>query len=510
MRPRPNFHILLIIFVGAITYINVFPNQFLYDDEMLVVRNIYIRSLSNIGKIFTTSSQGGSFVNDNFYRPMHVFLYAAVYQLNGLNTFGYHLLNFLLHVANGALVYLLARRLSQHKWLPLTTALLWVAHPVHTEAVTYMNGTADPLSAFCGLTALLFYLRRTTPEFLASLFFLVLAFLSKETAVVFPALFLITDIYLGKTRFKERKVWSRYSSLAVVTGIYLALRFTVFNFSSINLHRQPNIYTENLIYRIYTFFAGLIDYYSILFWPADLKYDRAMVVYTSIANWRVALSIVIFLAWSAAAFKTFAKNRYVFFGWAWFFISLAPVSGIIPINGMVMEHWLYLPSIGFIFMIAALALKLVEKFKLRKTAAALLIITVISLSARALERNADWRDPLSFYPTILAHNPAQARVRNNLAMALSDKGRLDEAEAEYKQAIALADQYPQTHHNLALVYLAKGNREEAIEEFKKAVALDPSFPYSHAQLAKLYQEMGKSDLARQEEQKTEEILSRYR
>jgi len=137
----------------------------------------------------------------------------------------------------------------------------------------------------------------------------------------------------------------------------------------------------------------------------------------------------------------------------------------------------------------------------------LLLVIAIIFSYLTIERNKDWRSPITFYNKILEHNPDIARVHNNLAMAYSNKGMFDEVEKHYKMAIALGDNYAETHHNLALLYLRKGMIEEGMSELKKAIAVDDNFVYSHLILREVYKKLGMTEEAREESIKIDKIIS---
>jgi tetratricopeptide (TPR) repeat protein len=250
-----------------------------------------------------------------------------------------------------------------------------------------------------------------------------------------------------------------------------------------------------------------------------LKYDRAMVVFTSFFTPEVSFSFTLLILFFYFAYKSFKGNKVIFFGTCWFFIALFPVSGVIPINGFVMEHWLYLPSIGFLVVFSYFMVKLNQKiyllrlknrcFYIRLYIPLLLIIAII-FSYLTLKRNKDWLNPVIFYNKILEHNPLVGRVRNNLAMAYSDKGMLDEAEREYKMAIELEDMYAETHHNLGQLYLRKGRLKEAIGEFKKAILINVDFIYSHLALKELYDKLGMTKEAQEESIKINAILAKWK
>ncbi len=528
MKRQIFFHLLIIITFGITAYANSFSNEFLYDDEHYIQRNPYIKDVSHLKDIFTKNVGAGVWRRDNFYRPMQLLAYSIVYHIFGLNVFGFHLLNFLLHLSNAYLIYFFTLTLFKRRELSFISSLLFMVHPIHTEAITYINGTADPLAMFFGLLTLLFYLRcgkiysvhhcencisklspkaiflkadKTRTYYLLSLLCFTAALMSKETIIILPFLIILVDLY--KREFTRKKL-AKYVPYFTLMCCCILARLTIFNFTkSLNLFAQPNIYTENLHYRIFTFLAGLIEYYKLLLLPIGLKYDRAMVVFVSFFTPKVLFSFILLSIFSYFAYKSFKGNRLILLGFTWFFISLAPVSGIIPINGFVMEHWLYFPSIGFILTFSHLLAKLDKKLYLP-----LLLVIAIIFSYLTLERNKAWSNPVTFYTKILEHNPHIGRVRHNLGMAYGDKGMFNKAEEQYKMAISLQGGYAETHHNLALLYFRKGKVREGISELKEAIAIDDNFIYSHITLREVYEKSGMAEQARKESIKIDEITSK--
>jgi len=408
------------------------------------------------------------------------------------------LLNILLHAANGILIYLIFKKLFKKRLTAFIPAIIFSLHPVNTEAVTYISGTADPLSLFFSLLAIWFYLKHTKNYYVVSLICGILALLSKESMVILPLLIILVDLY----RKKFRENFYKYIPFFLIVGVYTTLRLTILNFTgSINLYNEENVYTSNLHYRIFTFLAALNEYYKLLFFPIDLRYDRAFPVFTSLFQKQVLISFFTIVILTYLSYRFFENQRIVFFSIFWFFTSLLPYSGIIPINALIMEHWLYVPMIGVWAGISYFLTKLDKKIVI-----IILIPLLLSFSFLTFNRNKDWKDPITFYTKILSHNPYIARVRNNLAMAYEEKGMLIEAEREYKKAIELDDRYPQTHYNLALLYLKENRIEEGIEELKRAIEIDDNFIYAHQKLAEVYLKLGRYEEARREMIKVERLM----
>ena len=143
-KNRDSFFIFLIAALTLVVYSNSLFNEFLYDDEHLILKNRYIRDFRYIPNIFTENAIAGAYLSSNYYRPLQLLLYSIIYHLFGLNVVSYHLLNILLHAANGILIYLIFKKLFKKRLTAFIPAIIFSLHPVNTEAVTYISGTADP------------------------------------------------------------------------------------------------------------------------------------------------------------------------------------------------------------------------------------------------------------------------------------------------------------------------------------------------------------------------------
>ena len=545
---------IFLLIIGFSLYVNSLSNRMFWDDDDNVVNNIFIKDWKYLPNIFKENLIAGAGLQSNYYRPLLLITYAFDYRIWGLHPFGYHLTNTLLHVLNAFLIFLIIAFLIKKKTVALLVSLLFLIHPLQTEAITPVAGRADPLFVFFLLLSFWLFIKfqnLTQKKFilLSSLFF-ILSLLSKEIAIVLPALLIL---YL--VCFKERKInWSSIKKIAIsiwpfllIALIYFILRLTVLNFGgTLNLYQEENLFTSRLDIRLLTFFKVLLVYYRLIFVPLGLHMDRSIPLATSIFQWQVLLSLLILtgiaIAIRMGAFglpeckeqsdecegalfgciKSWQKERVVFFAFGWFFINLLPTSNIVPVSGLLYEHWLYLPLVG-IFLVGAIFLeKLWQKLGHpnsappssdghRRTSATrmrppefkyylkwpLIILLIIYLgffSVLTIKRNFDWHDPITFYEKNLKY-VSVPREYNNLGNAYADKGEYEKAIAQYQKAISLSDIYPQVHYNLANSYRNSGRAKEATAEYKKAIQMDKNFTPAYYNLSSLYLEIGQNSEA---------------
>ena len=522
--PNKKLLILILAAAGFLVYAFNSNNPLFWDDDDWIKGNVFIHDFSHLKEIFTENVLSGFGLNGNYYRPLLLLSFAFNYVIGGIEPLGYHLVSNGLHIANGILIFLLLRAFISQRSAFLA-ALLFLIHPLQTEAVTYISGRGDPMSVFFMLTGLwllikgqpaVLEIRRKRLYFTASLAMMILGILSRETAVLFPVLLMIYYIAFLTAKpffraFKEALIKSLpYWTVAIV---YFVLRLTVFNFkNTLNFYSQANEYTRHLSYRLYTFGEVLIEYFKLIFVPVGLHMERDLPVKTSIFQWPVPLAaailtVIIFIGIILLRrSKKPEPNTYDpeprlwFFGWFWFFAALGPVSGIVPINALIYEHWLYLPLIGFFALATFYFDKFLDFLKSRSTIGHKLLVAALIgyfgfFGAAAAKRNLAWGDTESFYRDILKYNPASVRILNNLGNLYSGKDEPAKAIDFYQRAISspLGNIFAQPHYNLGNVYRDQGHLDKATVEYNKAIEIDPSFPFAYQNLAAIY--AGQGDLA---------------
>lgn len=487
----------ILILFTFITYFNILPNKLFYDDEELIYKNAYVADLHYFPRYFVSNMIEGAGKKSNMYRPILITSYAVDHLFWGNNPFGYHLTSILLHAANGILIFFLADMLLGNKMLSFLTSIFFIVHPVQSEAVAYASGRTDLLFTFFGLISIILYLsfirsKRSAIKYWVGIGFFVLGLLTKESAIVLPFLLLLCGIILQKRPNLDRLVITTLPYFLVVSA-YVILRMTVLNFMNVlNFYPENNLYSSDIFARIFTFSGVFFRYLAIIFFPKELIFTRSTPIIASIVDkWVLAFILVVTLSFWVAI-KRYKQNRVYLFSLFWFFITLVPVSGVIPINSIIAEHFLYLPAVGIFLIVASITQFFFrQKSKIIKSAAIIGLVFIISVFiVRTINRNYDWRDPVVFYTKSLSQSPRNIPMMNNLAMAYADRGQLDLAIDEYKKVINTADVYPNTHHNLGNAYKELGKYQEAEEEYYKALKIDPNFMFSYFALADLYRRTG--------------------
>lgn len=513
---RPVLPYLALILAVCLAYANIYDNVFVFDDDLIIKMNDYLHDWKHIGELLTGSTTSGAHIEGGFYRPVQLLLFLVIYQLGGGSVLGYHLLNISLHAANTCLMHRLGIKLKFAPTGVFLASLIWGLHPLHTEAITYISGTADPLYlcfTLLGITYLIpdFSLRKC----LMAVPLLILALLSKETAAIFPLLVTVCMIYVMPDR-RDYRVYLRAWPLWVVTIGYSFWRMHAPHFDGPQSYEALNklttyaplrMYIEHPIYRTYTFLATLPSYAVLLAWPEGLHMERNFPLYGQFVTLPVitgfAMLIFALLHVGVCALYPQSKpSRGAAMGWGilWFGAAHAPDSGILwPMNSLFLEHWMYVPTVGLFLAIAQTVSLFVRPRYAAVACSVTALVFATAMGIKTFAQNQIWHDVPSFYGNILLHNNSSARAHNNMGLYYGTHGNLSAAIDQYKQGVAIADIYPEIHYNLAVSMMmlpdAKEHRSEAIAHLRHTVTIAPSFYRAWQVLAALYTEDGNTQEA---------------
>lgn len=490
MRLNNLYLISLLFLITVICYANTLGNGLFFDDEQFIYNNQAVKSF-DIGSLIGKSLTSGSGRLSNYYRPVLFFGFSLEYQIFGSTGAIYHFDSIIIHFAGGIALFFFLTKLFKNKPLAFLTTLFFLIHPIQTEAVSYASGRGDPLSFFFIMLSLYWSMSNKRNMISLSLISFVLALLSKEIALMTPGLIFIISLFSKGSITKKNVQKSIIHTLpyAFLAGGYFLLRLTILDFANtLNFYNSTNMYSGSLAVRLYNFFNLLPSYFGLLLFPKTLFMERdsgiKIVTEPTLASLLSLAAIIVGFIIGILKRKEFPL---ILFSLLWIGITFVPTSGILPINGIFYEHFLYFPSVGFFLLFSFGILRLYSKsgHKLRYCLDLLLICIVLLLCTRTILRNNDWHDPIAFYKQTLSHVQSP-RAYNNLAMAYAESGDNKHAIASYKKAIQLVDAYPESHYNLGNSYLALNQITNAELEYKKALEVDPAFYLAYVKLFTMY------------------------
>lgn len=525
-KPAVFLGLAAIALVSFGVYLNTLNNSFVYDDTMQVLQNSWIRDVRNLPEIFSKSAWGfqSERAHSNYYRPlMHIF-YMIDYHLFGLNPRGFHLVNVLFHTANSLLIFFVAssllresetggrgwevgRRQSEagegftfhdSRFIAFLAAILFATHPVHTEAVAWVGAITDLSYSFFFLLSFYFYIecgmeikRR---EYLFSLIAFFLALLCKEPAVSLPLVLFAYDIARGKGGRGLVFYLKRYIPFVLIAGVYFIARFHALEgIAPVKAHRELTSY--QYVINIFSLFSVYVEK---LLLPLNLNAFHTLRPVSSLLEIRGIISLAITISYLIFGIVAYRKDRISFLGLALVGAPLLPAL-YIPALGEspLAERYLYLPSAGFILVIASFCLRpaaRLRRYGFALTAAAILLAGLYSI--QTVSRNRVWKDNLTLFSDTVKRSPDGELPHGKLGNALVDLGRIDEAIEQYRFIILnLNPNSPEAHRNLGLSYMKKGMKHEAIKEYLTAVTLAPADIEARRGLVLAYEDAGLLDEA---------------
>ncbi len=465
--------------LALVLFLNILPNTFIWDDWQQIFENPYLRSSAGIGKILASNVWGFEGKNTNYYRPlMHLTFFAGLHWF-GSNPAGYHAISILLHAATSALAFLLLRRWSRNSGIALGAALLFAAHPIHTENVCWISGYPDLEATLFVLFALLLhaqFIQALSAEASASprvlwrahgvglLFFL--ALLSKETAIVLPPICLAWELLQRRgIRRIVQESWPVYASMTAAFLAYMAMRINalggIMPYSKVS-ELPPGTET-------YTKIALVYRYVEILFWPGELTVFHKFPPSTTLFAWRVILGALLLglLAWGFL--RLWRERCPEAIGLLIFAAALAPAFAL-PYGdfNLLGERYLYLPSLGFCWLIAWSVSKLAGRLGHRGYTV-LFAGLLAACAVRTEARNLDWLSEIPFYQKCVTLAPALAELRVLLGEAYLRRDMLPQALQETRLAASLKKDYPEAANNLGQIYSRLDQPVKAVEQYSLAI-----------------------------------------
>jgi len=494
---------LAVAVLGVAVYANTLGNGFVFDDRLLIENNPIVQGRGSVSDVLLAPYHLGTRLTGTaLYRPVTLSTFAIDYRINGLDPFGFHVVNILLNALVGVLVLRLGLRLGLPTAAAFGGALLFAVHPVHTEAVANLAGRAELLAALFFLVALLAYLPSAGVEagrggrlaILAALSYL-LAMLSKESAVTLLGVGLAWDVLLGR---REGEPWRdvlgrRWAAiLALVLGFiaYFVLRSFALEapLQGPEVSRVDNpLVGIELPERWATAATVAARYLGLLVFPAELSADYSFAQILPVSPWSAGAlgSAALLAALAAGLAAAVGRARRVAFLGAFAVISFSLSANFFVVIGTIMaERLLYLPSAAVCLLLGWGFETLSRRFGSRP-AWIFLAVVLAAGSVRTVARNRDWVDNLTLFAKTAETSPRSVKVLGNLGAELARRGRHDEARKALERALAIEPSYHGARVTLAQCLLEGGDAGGAEHEVRTVLAAFPDDVVARFQLGEI-------------------------
>jgi tetratricopeptide (TPR) repeat protein len=545
--PRSSVPLLLVIIVGLVVYSNTFRVPFLFDDESSVYKSVAVRDAG----YFTKASLAGIL---SAPRTIGQLSFTLNYALGGLDVVGYHIVNLVIHVCCALLVYWFVVLLFRAPYftgyfqgsvdpsfhvrgfVALFAALLFVSHPIQTQAVTYIVQRYASLATLFYLLSFVLYIKfrlsgssKARHVFYAvSVVSAVLAMKTKEIAFTLPVMITLCEFMFFRGDIKKR-VFYLIPLLLTMAIIPLSLIWSHGTSAggAAVLDRLTRGASLNIISPwdyLNTQFRVIVTYIRLLFLPINQNLDYDYPVYRTFFTAPVFLSFLFLLAIFGLGVYLVYRSlrdkgdkscwyRLIAFGIFWFFVTLSVESSIIPIADVINEHRLYLPSAGFFMAVMAGVMwfegRLGNKPLAGNAVWVVMILIVVGLSATAYARNSVWRDEVTLWEDVVKKSPNKARPHNNLGELFYKRGRLNDAQREYQSALSVMPYYVDAHINLGALHEGRGLLDEALKEYQIAAKINPQSAEAYYNLGGVYTKLGYEEDAINKFQHAIKIKSNY-
>jgi Tfp pilus assembly protein PilF len=510
---------LLVVAMTFAAFLPALSNQFVdWDDPETLLDHTRYQGLrwSELSWMFGAFHMG-------HYQPLTWVSFAVDFLIWGTDPLGYHLSSVVLHSLNGAIFFVLTRRLlvlaCKHSTAAsemifsggaAAAALLFSLHPLRVESVAWATERRDVLSGFFYLWTIYFYLRAQADSFdrgrsrrwiFAALGFYLLSLLSKATAMTLPVVLLLLDIYpLGRLRWnigrwftpEARGVWIEKIPFMIIAAAFAAIALLAQQRSSAlkpveDYGLGPRLGQAFYAIGFYLWKTlvplGLSPLYEI---PPNYDFWNS----GSLAGAAVALVVSLWL------FLARERRPAFFAAWFYYVALLAPVSGLAQSGPqLVADRYTYLSCLSWAVLAGGCLVMAMngalERRRLARAALACAVLAIVAgLGSLSWRQSAVWRNSETLWTRVLEIDPKSSYAHYNLARYVAKQGDYQKAAHHYRQALSIRPDDPDARNNLGLVLALSGQVEESLAEFHRAIEIDPGYAKGYYNLGRVLARRG--------------------
>jgi protein O-mannosyl-transferase len=491
--------VLFLIIASCAAFGRITGNDFInFDDDYYITENSHIQSGINAGSIKWAFV---SIAVSNWH-PLTWISHMLDWRLFGANASGHHFVNLLLHIGAVIFLFLFLNKTTTNIWPAAFAAAFFALHPLRVESVAWVSERKDVLSMFFGMACLYIYAfyagHSKLSRYLLCLILFALALMSKPMLVSLPFVLMLLDYWpLGRwqkalsvsmeSRYQLafRLLWEKVPFLLLtITSIVLTLWAQAKGNSIISIERLN--FSERLSNAIVSYMA----YLGKIFWPADLvvfyPYEVALPL------WKVLISAFTLMATTIVALSYIRKLPFLFVGWFWYLGTLIPVIGLVQVGKQSMaDRYTYLPSIGIAVILAWLTPYLFRKAEIHEKLLFSTAITVLCLLGFLTWMQCGyWKNSATLFSHAIRMTKDNYLAHNNLGVAQSAKGMIEEAIGNFDEAIRIRPDYTDAYYNRGIDYHILGRYRRAVEDYNKAILIKPDYTAAYYNRGIAYNNLG--------------------
>jgi Flp pilus assembly protein TadD len=452
-----------------------------FDDHGYITQNSHIQSG------ITPDGIRWAFITKYFglWNPLVWLSLMLDYHFFGLNAGGYHLTNLILHILSALLLFWLFNRMTGAIWKSAFVAAFFALHPLHVESVAWIAERKDVLSAFFWMMTLCLYVYYTEKpvirRYIFVLFSFVLALMSKPMVVTLPFIMIFLD-YWPLKRFESKKdnsfLWQLKEKMPFFILSVVLVIITLYTPDIPNIKGNSDLKQLPLISLLANSPVAFVTYLEKTFWPHDMAIFYPFSEHLSL--WHIGGATLLIIVVSTSVILMAKRLPYLFVGWLWLAITIAPVIGIIQISLTTPYHmadrYHYLPSIGIAIILAWGIPSLIKNKDTRKKI--LLPATIAFLATMSFltwKQCGYWKNSIALWNHALHVTMNNAIAHNNRGAVYAECGQYQLAIEDYNEVIQLQPHNFQAYYNRGNMYAKLNLYQRAIEDFNKAISLKPDY-----------------------------------
>ncbi len=487
IRPPEWLWLLAALTITAAVYLPSLHYGFVYDDHNQIENNPLIQSWHYLPRAFAGHLWAQKTAIAIYYRPIFTLWLMLNYALFGLNAAAWHASALALHLLATALVYFLALRLTRRQWTSGIASLLFGLNPIHVEAVDWLSGATEPLSASLLLAALLAYFKaRETGQaawMAVALAASLLSDLAHESGVVIVALVFAYEWVDSQPRPLLRRLrraaWAALPFLAVIL-LYAGMRLAAIQ----TLAERHNPYSVRQL--LLALPASALFYVKHLVVPIGLSVFYNLSVASFQNSLRAALACLALAILAAAMWICVRRSPLLEWLALWIFVTLLPAFALLFFNSteLVHDRYLYLPSVAFSILIA-MALDRLRSDRAAPAALALAVCLAAAYGAGTAYEGSFWRDGLALNERGVAIAPGNEVAMHNLGVELMLAQRDIDAIPYFLRVLQADPRSEETLFALGICYFNLDMLDDAAGYFNRAIAVSPSDPKPHLLLGRV-------------------------
>jgi tetratricopeptide (TPR) repeat protein len=494
----------LVMLVAAGLYINTLGNDFTNWDDVMIYSNYRIRSLDgdSLRKIFT-------YWRGSTYQPVRELSYAIDFYFWKLNPLGYHITNILFYALTCGIVFLTLAKISRHLRdgvgenshlrVALVGSLLFAAHPVHVEAVTWLAARKEVLQGFFFFTAFYLYLkareeggRRKVFSLGLCLFAILLATLSKPSAIVFPGVLLVYEVTRNRGTWMEfvKKHWVFFLGSACISVIFVSILIQVMiDAGGVKPYRGGSLFNNFLV----SYYAFLYNIKLLMFtvnYAASYTIDLPQPFLGPRTLGVVFVTLLLF-AWSLWSLK---RSKIFFFAFFFFVVTILPFLNLVPSSTILADRYVFLASFSYCFL---LGVGFDRLYALRwpgrsegffpLLSVSLLLFLLTGYAFMTLQQNRIWENSYTLWADAVEKSPESNTANALMGVVYLDLAMDQEAIKYLEKAVQILPYDYQSLNNLGIVYGRAGMPERAEQALLKALSLRPDDENILINLSVVYQ-----------------------